>query len=72
MEAFIRRTLRALTRRAAEGDPEALVALVHLRAQITEEIPAAARGLHAFGYSWGWIARELGITRQAAQQRFAP
>lgn len=70
MEAFIGRTLRAMTKRAADGDPEALTALVAVRAQVAVEIPKAARGLHDFGYSWGWIARELGITRQAAQQQF--
>ena len=32
--------------------------------------PAAVTGLRAFGYSWTEIGSRLGITRQAAQQRW--
>lgn len=69
--AMAARVTRSLVRRAEEGDPEALEELVKLQAVIADAIPAAARGLHARGHSWTWVAGVLGITRQAARQRFA-
>jgi hypothetical protein len=33
-------------------------------------IAEALKGLHAYGYSWAEIGVRLGITRQAAQQRW--
>lgn len=71
MGAFIRRTLRAMTRRATEGELDALVELVRLRAELDTQIDAATRGAHAFGYSQRFIARELGVTQQAVHQRLA-
>lgn len=70
MGAFMCRTARAMTRRAAAGDTAALVELVRLRAEVDDQITASGRALVAFGYSLGEIARELGISRQAAHKRF--
>lgn len=70
MGAFMRRTARAMTRRAAAGEVDALTELVRLRAEVDQQIEASGRALVAFGYSLGEIGRELGITRQAAHQRF--
>lgn len=70
MAAFLKRTFRAMTRRAAEGDLEALSALEGSRVELTYQLGESARALHAFGYSWTEIGRELGISRQAARQRF--
>lgn len=70
MAAFLRRMARAMARRAADGDLEALSAMRDARAALDAAMAEAARGARAFGYSWGEIGRELGITRQAAQQRF--
>lgn len=61
---------RALTVRAWEGDDEALEQLVRVRRAVEEDIVTSARYLHAFGYSWTRIGRILGISRQAARQRF--
>lgn len=72
MGAFIGRTLRAMVRRAAEGDREVLSVLQAVAADLDRAQVAAARAAHDFGYSWTDIGREMGITRQAARQRFAP
>jgi hypothetical protein len=67
---FARRIIRAHGRRVASGDVEALRDLVALSTVIDESITQAVIGLRAFGYSWAEIAARLGITRQAAQQRW--
>jgi hypothetical protein len=68
--AFTRRILRAYARRVATGDVEALTAMTALAADIDTALQAAVDGLRAFGYSWAEIGSRLGITRQAAQQRW--
>jgi hypothetical protein len=68
--AFTRRILRAYGRRIATGDIEALTGMLGLSAEIDTAISQAVTGLHAFGYSWADIGSRLGITRQAAQQRW--
>ena len=68
--AFARRILRAYARRVADGDVEALTLMTGLAAEIDTAISQAVTGLRAFGYSWAEIGSRLGITRQAAQQRW--
>lgn len=68
--AFSRRIMRAYARRVAVADPAALAELVELRTAVDAAIAAAVDGLRAEGFSWGEIGRELGLTRQAVQQRF--
>lgn len=68
--AFVRRTLGASARRVASGDIEALPDLVNLAECLDHTISTAVEGLRDFGYSWADIANRLGITRQAAQQRW--
>jgi hypothetical protein len=68
--AFARRILRAYARRVADGDVEALTLMLGLSAEIDTAIGQAVTGLRAFGYSWADIGSRLGITRQAAQQRW--
>jgi hypothetical protein len=72
MAAMIGRVARGMARRAEAGDLEALSALAQARADIDAAMVAAAKGLHdgEFGYSWTEVGRELGMTRQAAQQKF--
>ena len=68
---FAVRVLRAYSRRVGvQADIGALTDLVALRAQVDEAITVAVRQLHAAGYSWTEIATELGVTRQAARQRY--
>ncbi|MCF0092100.1 hypothetical protein [Micromonospora sp. MH99] len=68
--AFARRIIRAHGRRVATGDVEALRDLIALSSVIDEAIGEAVIGLRAFGYSWAEIGSRLGISRQAAQQRW--
>lgn len=68
--AFLRRILRAYSRRIATGDVEALVQLLALAEHLDRSIHEAVTGLRAFGYSWAEIAARTGTTRQAAQQRW--
>lgn len=68
--ATSRRFAKALAGRAAEGDTEALEQLVEVAAAVDDAIALASRSLHGFGYSWTEIAAVLGVTRQAARQRF--
>jgi hypothetical protein len=68
--AFARRIIRAHGRRVANGDVEALRDLVALSSAIDDAIGEAVIGLRAFGYSWSEIGHRLGISKQAAQQRW--
>ncbi|MFI7522994.1 hypothetical protein [Micromonospora globbae] len=68
--AFARRIIRAHGRRVAAGDVEALRDLTALSAALDEAIGQAVIGLRAFGYSWAEIGARLGISKQAAQQRW--
>ena len=68
--AFARRILRAYARRIADGDVEALTLMLGLADEIDAAIGQAVTGLRGFGYSWAEIGARLGVTRQAAQQRW--
>ena len=68
--AFARRILRAYARRIATGDIESLTLMTHLADEVDTAIGEAVTGLRGFGYSWADIGAGLGITRQAAQQRW--
>lgn len=72
MAGFLRRVSKALVRRAAEGDLETLSAIRQVQEDMDAALESAAQAAHAAGYSWTEIARELGISRQAARQRFTP
>ena len=68
--AFARRVLRACARRVADGDVEALTLMLGLSGDVDDAIARAVTGLKESGYSWAEIGSRLGITRQAAQQRW--
>jgi hypothetical protein len=68
--AFVRRILRAYSRRVGDGDVEALALMLDLAEEIDTAIAEAVKGLRACGYSWAEIGSQLGITRQAVQQRW--
>jgi hypothetical protein len=68
--AFLRRVIRAYGRRIAAGDIDALADAVTLSWQLDAAIKTAVTGLRKRGYSWADIGLQLGVTRQAAQQRW--
>ena len=68
--AFLRRVIRAYSRRVAIGDIDALTGMTALSADLDQAISEAVTGLRDAGYSWADIGARLGITRQAAQQRW--
>lgn len=71
---FARRILRAAARRVGDRDIEGLTELVMLRGEIDAAIDAAVvqlRSVDGGAYSYTDIGRVLGVTRQAAQQRFS-
>ena len=68
--AFARRILRAYARRISAGDIDALADITTLAADIDNAIRHAVTGLRETGYSWAEIGAALGVTRQAAQQRW--
>lgn len=68
--AFLRRVIRAYSRRIAAGDIDALADAAFLASQLDTAVRASVTGLRRRGYSWADIGRQLGVTRQAAQQRF--
>ena len=68
--AFTRRILAAYARRIADGDIESLTYMTGLADDIDTAIGNAITGLRRLGYSWADIGSRLGVTRQAAQQRW--
>jgi hypothetical protein len=68
--AFARRVIAAYSRRVAQGDIEAITAMAALADDLDAAIRRAITGLREHGYSWAEIGIRLGITRQAAQQRW--
>ena len=67
---FVARVITAAGKRVATGDVDALPDLAQLSADLDQALTAAVTGLRGFGYSWEQIASRLGVTRQAAQQRW--
>ena len=68
--AFARRVLRAWARRVAAGDIDAITDMAAAVGELEEAIRRGVAGLRGKGYSWAEIAARLGVTRQAAQQRW--
>lgn len=67
--AFARRIVRAAGKRVGDGDPVDLAGLVAVRREFEAiEVLAVQAMREKHGYSWAEIGRDLGITRQAAQQ----
>ena len=68
--AFARRVIAAYSRRIGRGDIDAITDMAALADDLDAAIRTAITGLRARGYSWADIGDRLGVTRQAAQQRW--
>jgi hypothetical protein len=68
--AFARRILRAMGRRVADRDIEALAVLAQLQVDVADQMQASVDALLAHGYSWADIGAQLNISRQGAQQKY--
>jgi uncharacterized protein with PIN domain len=69
--AMMRRMTRGLGRRLADGDPADVASALDVSRELDRVIKESVRAMReAHGFSWAQIADELGMTRQAAQQRF--
>ena len=68
--AFLRRVIRAYSRRVGAGDIDAIAEMAVLADHLDTAIGDAITGLRAIGYSWADIALRLNVTRQAVQQRW--
>lgn len=70
--AFCTRAVRALGRRVGDGDADALPLLAGVADTAEAQLRLAVEQLRdePWSYSWAEIGSRLGITRQAAQQRF--
>lgn len=71
--AMIERMLKALARRAGEGEAQAVEQLARLEAVSAEQLGAGVRA-HRTGpasASWTEIGKLLGTSRQAAHERFS-
>ena len=68
--AFARRVLRAWARRVAAGDIDAITDMAAAVGELEDAMRQGVAGLRDKGYSWAEIAARLGVTRQAAQQRW--
>lgn len=71
--AFVRRIIRAHARRVADGDIEGLAEMAALLGEVERAMQTAIDGLRSepWSYSWTDVGRALGVTRQAARQRWA-
>jgi hypothetical protein len=68
---FVRRVITAYGRRIASGDIEGLATLAELGHELGDVLEHAILGLRDSGFSWADIATRLGVSRQAAHQRWA-
>ena len=68
--AFVRRVIRAYSRRVAAGDIDAIADMTRLADDLDQAFRQAITGLRSCGYSWADIGTRLGITRQSAWERW--
>lgn len=64
------RELRSIAKEVGANDPEAFAELVAIREAFDVLIRAAVDEQRRNGYSWADLARPLGITRSAVNQRY--
>lgn len=69
--AFVSRVLAGLARRVAQADPEDVLLLASVRADVDLLLESAIRAQRERGeVSWSRLAAVLGVTKQAVQKRY--
>lgn len=68
--AAARRFITSAGRRAAEGDEIELAELLSLQGDLDAAFQHAVDGIRARGYSWAYIAKATGKSREAAYQKW--
>jgi hypothetical protein len=68
--SFARRVVKAYARRVSDGDITALRELAVFVSDVDDATRVAVAGLRRWGYSWFDIASQVGVSKQAAQQRW--
>jgi hypothetical protein len=66
----VARMIRAAGKRVGDADEAELVQLVGLRDVLEEAIGSAVQGQRSIGRSWAYVGRVMGMSRQAAAQRW--
>lgn len=66
---MLRRMVRAYGKRVADADPEDFATMVALRDDLDAAMRTAVQGITT-RHSWTDIADALGVTRQAARQKW--
>lgn len=64
------RLIGSVGRRLADEDPTELEHLIAMEHALKEAYTVAVRGMRDSGFSDGEIGKQLGVTKQAIQQRF--
>ena len=67
---MVHRMLKAYGARVGHADMEDLEQLVALRTDLDRITAEAIQQLRQTGYSWADVGEVMGVTRQAAQQRW--
>jgi hypothetical protein len=68
--AGVGRLIEAVGKRAATADPGSAAHLTYLRDALDDAFTAAVAGWRSLRFSDSQIGRELGVTKQAVQQRW--
>lgn len=68
--AMLERMVKAYGKRVGAGDPVDLTRMAEVQAVFDAAVQAAVDGQRAAGYSWREVGEGLGMSKQAAQQRF--
>jgi DNA-directed RNA polymerase specialized sigma24 family protein len=66
----VARLIAAVGRRASAADPDSAHWLRYLAGELDDAFAAAVAGWRLSGFSDAQIGRELGVTKQAVQQRW--
>ena len=69
--SMLRRMVRGLGRRVANGDPGDLADAIRLQRELDVVIREAVAVMRdQAGFSWQQLADEMGVSKQAAQQKY--